>query len=97
MVSPSHDAAQSGSSVPPEYDRTVVAKVILEEVVELHPKCLSTENLALRVITRPADKRALETASQAIKDLTESGLLQEQANGLARPTRAALHAVALLT
>lgn len=97
MVSPSRDVVQPGTNVPPEYDRAIVAKVILEEVVELHPNGLSAQNLALRIITRPTDKRALETASQAIRDLTESGLLQEQANGIARPTRAALHAVALLT
>jgi hypothetical protein len=85
------------ATTPPKYNPAVVAQVILEEAVELHPERLTARELSLRIITDPGDRREVETATQAIRDLKQSGLFGEgDADGVVEPTPAALHAVALL-
>lgn len=80
----------------PKYDVVVVEAVILEVAAELHPMLLIPRDLALRVISDPDDKREVETAAQAIRDLRKFGLLSKEEE-IAEPTPAALRAVALLT
>lgn len=98
MASSSSGATRPARMTSPKYDQTVVAKVILEEAVELHPRHLTARDLSLRIVTDSVDGRALETASNAIRDLKQSGLFRERNDeGVVEPTTAALHAVALLT
>jgi hypothetical protein len=92
------DCMNAGDKPPPKYDLDVVAQVILEEAVELHPQCLTVRELALRIVADAGDPREVETAVEAIGDLRESGLFRcQDGEGVVQPTRAALRAVALLT
>lgn len=82
----------------PKYNRPVVTQAILEAAVELHPRVLTARELSLRIIADPEDRREVDTARQAIDDLKQSGLFANRDDdGVAEPTAAALHAVALLT
>ena len=85
------------SETPAKYDVAVVEAVILEVAAELHPQHLSAEDLALRIVTDPKDKRELATAAHAIRNLREFGLFSDRDEEIVEPTQAALHAVALLT
>jgi hypothetical protein len=80
----------------PKYNRAVVAQVMLEEAVELHPRLLTARELSLRIIADPEDRREVETAMQAIRDLRQSGLFADRVDEVVEPTEAAVHAVALL-
>ncbi len=80
----------------PKYDVSIVEAVILEVAAELHPMLLTPHDLSLKVVSDPDDKREIETAAQAIRGLREFGLLSKEEE-IAKPTLAALRAVALLT
>lgn len=83
---------------PPKYNPSILAQVILEEAVELHPECLTARQLLLRIIADPDDRREVETAMQAIRDLRHSGLfISGDDNEIVKLTPAALHAVELLS
>jgi len=85
----------AGSS--PKYNLSLVASLILEEAVELHPRHLTARELSLRIVIDPDDSREIETAIGAIEDLRESGLFRYRNDDeVVEPTRAALRAVTLL-
>jgi hypothetical protein len=87
--------ADAGSS--PKYNLSLVAALILEEAVELHPRHLTARELSLRIVIDPDDSREIETATGAIEDLREAGLLSHRNDDeVVEPTRAALRAVTLL-
>lgn len=82
---------------PPKYDLTLVARAILEEAVELHPRRLTVGELALRIIGDPDDSREMATAIQAAEDLRKFGLFDyRDEDEVVEPTPAALRAFALL-
>ncbi len=83
--------------VPPQYVVATVEAMILEIAAELHPQHLTATGLAAKVIAHPADAREVETAEQAVRNLGEFGLFRERDDEALELTKAALHAVALLT
>ena len=84
-------------AVLPKYNVAIVAQVILEEAAEVDPQHLKVDELALRIAGNPEDRKEMETAMQAIRDLRESGLFSYQDDeAVVKPTPAALLAVALL-
>ena len=86
------------ANTPPKYNPRVGAQVILEEAVELHPEFLTAWELSLRIIADADDRREVETAMQAIRDLRQAGLFKNGNDDEAvEPTPAALLAVALLS
>ena len=85
------------SAAPPKYNPEVVAQVILEEAVELHPERLTARELSLKIISDPDDAKEVETAAQAIRNLRKFGLFSDRDDEIVEPTQAALRAVALLT
>ena len=88
----------SDAGTPPKYNPAIVAQVILEEAVELHPQCLTADDLSRRVIADPDDHREFEAASQGIWNLKRAGLFcAESDDQRVVPTEAALLAFALLT
>jgi aryl-alcohol dehydrogenase-like predicted oxidoreductase len=81
----------------PKYDPVKVGAVLLHEIVEQHPTCLTVEGLGLRIVGDPEDEREIETVLKAIRELRESGLVRyEDVVGIVEPTQAALHAYSLL-
>lgn len=81
----------------PKYNLTLVARAILEEAVELHPQCLTVDELALRIVGDPNDSREMATAIQATDDLRQFGLFDyRDEDEVVEPTPAALRAFALL-
>jgi hypothetical protein len=62
-------------ATPPQYDPTTVARLILEEAAELYPRHLTAHELSRRIIVDPDDSREVETATNAIRSLRQSGLL----------------------
>lgn len=85
------------ASTPPKYNLALVARVILEEAVELRPQRLTVGELTLRIVADPDDSREVETATQAIHDLRRSGLFRFRNDDLVvEPTQAALCAYSLL-
>lgn len=98
MTSYPGGTTDAGDRTPPKYNLDVVAQVILEEAVELHPQCLTVRELALRIVADAGDVREVETAVEAIRDLRQAGLFRcRDGEGVVQPTSAALRAVALLT
>jgi hypothetical protein len=85
------------NATPPKYNLDLVAQVILEVAVELHPEYLTVRDLSLRIVADPGDDREMETAAEAIRELKQSGLLgYEDGDEVVEPTPAALRAYALL-
>jgi hypothetical protein len=84
-------------SVPPKYDVATVEAVLLEAAVELHPRHLTPRDLSLEIVGDPDDRREVETAAEAIRNLRELGLFSAGEDGIVAPTPAALRACALLT
>jgi hypothetical protein len=84
------------SKTPPKYNVAIVEPVILQMGAELHPRHLTARELSLRIVTNPDDKREIETAAQAIRNLCEFGLFKDRADEIVELTPTALHAVALL-
>lgn len=82
--------------IPPGYDLATVERVILEEAIGLHPHNLSTQELCLRIISEPGDRREMETATQAVDGLKEDGLFCDRDDAVVEPTLAALRAGAHL-
>lgn len=78
-----------------KYDVATVARLMLEEAAELHPRHLTARELSARIITDPDDSREIETVAHAIRVLTRVGLLEAD-GGNVRPTGIALFTVALL-
>lgn len=87
----------TAKDTPPKYNVAIVEAVLLEEAVELHPKSLSDRDLLLRIVGDAKDTREVGTASQAIRNLREFGLLAAREDKIVEPTQAALRAVALFT
>lgn len=93
------------ASTHPSYDVATVEAVVLQLAVELHPRDVSGEKLALRIVSDPDDSKELETAAQAIRRLCEVCLLADPCGGLpgdlygdtVGPTPAGIRAVDLLT
>jgi hypothetical protein len=81
---------------PPQHNRTIVERVLLEEVLELHPQRLTKAELSLRIICNPDDSREVETATQAIRGLKEVGLFCNRTDDVVVPTSAGLRAGELL-
>jgi hypothetical protein len=78
-----------------KYDVATVARLMLEEVAELHPRRLTARELSARIITDPDDSREIETAAHAIRVLIRVGLFEGD-DGNVRPTGIALFTIALL-
>lgn len=87
----------TAKDTPPKYNVAIVEAVLLEEAVELHPKSLPDRDLLLRIVGDAKDTREVDTASQAIRNLREFGLLAAREDRIVEPTPAALRAVALFT
>lgn len=81
---------------PPKYDLAIVEAAILEIAAELHPRHLTARELSLRIVSDAGDRREVETAAQAIRNLREFGLFRGRDDEIVEPTQAALRAVALL-
>ncbi len=82
---------------PPQYVVATVEAAILKLAAELHPQRLTAKELAGELITKPKDIREVDTAAEAIRNLREFGLLCEHDDETIELTKAALHAVTLLT
>jgi len=82
--------------IPPKYDVALVESVILEVVAERHPEHHSTDELSLKIVSDPGDRREIEAVAQAISSLREFGLLKDRGDEIVEPTPAALRALALL-
>ena len=83
---------------PAKYDPEVAAHAILLEVIEQHPTRLTVDELALRITAYPDDRRAVETARQAVRELRRECLVRYRNDDqLVEPTQAALRAYDLLT
>jgi hypothetical protein len=81
-----------------KYNPELVGQVVLIEVIEQHPARLTVDELALRIVTDPADSLEVEAATDAVRDLRRSGLVRYRNDDLlVEPTQAALRAVALLS
>lgn len=73
-------------------------RMVLEEVVELHPERLTIRELILRIATDPNDAARVEKIRQAIQELRRSGLIRYRDDDeLVEPTHAAIRAFLLLT
>jgi hypothetical protein len=82
----------------PNYDPWIVALPMLEEVAELHPRCLTAHELSRRMVDDPKDRKEVQAFIGAICSLKRSGLFcVENDDWRITPTDAALVAVALLT
>jgi hypothetical protein len=81
---------------PPKYDLAIVESAILEIAAELHPRHLTARELSLRIVSDADDRREVETAAQAIRNLREFSLFRDRDDEIVEPTQAALRAVALL-
>ena len=84
------------SETPPQYNVAKVEAVILEVAAELHPEHLTARDLSLKIVRDPDDSREVETATRAISNLREYGLIADRDDEIVEPTRGALRAVALL-
>lgn len=82
---------------PAKYNIEIVESVLLEEAAELHPQHLTARELWLRIVGDPDDHREVETAAQAIRNLTEFGLFRARDDEIVELTQAAVRAIALLT
>jgi hypothetical protein len=85
------------NEIPAKYNVSKVEAVVLEVAAELHPKQISTGWILREVAENLTDAREVETASRAIHNLREYGLLTPRDDGKVVPTPAGLHAVALFT
>jgi len=85
------------SEASPKYNVAIVEAVILEIAVELHPQKLTAQELSLKIVANPEDAREVGTATQAIRNLREFGLIADRDDEIVEPTPAALRACALLT
>ncbi len=82
----------------PNYDPWFKARPLLEEVVELHPQCLTEQELSRRMVDDPKDHKEVEAFIQTICKLKRFGLLcVENEDRRIAPTDAALVAVELFT
>lgn len=73
-------------------------RMVLEEVVELHPERLTISELILRFATDPTDAAKIEKIRQAIQELRRSGLVRYRDDDeVVEPTHAAIRAFLLLT
>lgn len=80
----------------PKYNIAIVEAVILEVAAELHPRNLTARELSLEIVGDVDDRREVEVAAQAIRNLREFGLFRNRDDGLVELTQPALRAVALL-
>lgn len=71
----------------------LVERAVLEEIVDLDPRHLASSELLLKIVGK--DPSEAEAILQAIRDLTEVGLLQDIRGAIA-PTQAALRSADLL-
>lgn len=81
---------------PPKYDTAIFETVILEVAAELDPEHLSASGLSMMIIGDPDDSREVETATQAIRNLREFGLISSRDDEIVELTQAALRACKLL-
>lgn len=80
----------------PKYNRAVVGQVLLLEIVNSHPRCMTVAELFDRVVADTDDSREVETAHAAIRELRKTGLVTSCDDAeLVEPTEAALHAHSL--
>ncbi|HSS04645.1 MAG TPA: hypothetical protein VLK89_05610 [Solirubrobacterales bacterium] len=87
----------SNAGTPPRYNLALVTQVILEEAVDIDPEHLTVGELSLRIVTDPNDDKEVEIATQAIRDLRQSGLFRYgDDDQVVEPTPAALLAYELL-
>jgi len=85
-------------TVSPRYDPEIAARASLLEVIEQHPTRLTVDELALRITAYPDDRRAVETAREAVRELRRECLVRYRSDDqLVEPTQAALRAYELLT
>lgn len=77
----------------PKYNRTIVGQVLLLEVMNNHPRCMTVVELIDRITSDRGDHSEVETARTAIRELRETGLITYCDDAeLVEPTQAALHA-----
>jgi hypothetical protein len=77
----------------PKYNRAVVGQVLLLQVLNNHPTCITVTELVERITGDSGDYSEVETARAAIGELREAGLVTYCDDAeLVEPTQAALHA-----
>lgn len=92
------NATVAGRATPPKYNPELVEQVILIEVIEHHPARLTVDELALRIVSDPADDTEVETAIEAVRDLRRSGLIRYRNDDeVVEPTQVALRASVLFS
>jgi len=87
------------TNAPPfaKYNPKLVGEAILIEVVLERPARLTCGELLLRIVGDQSDAREVKTATDAIHELQQSGLLDSQNNGrVVEPTEAAIRTFELL-
>jgi hypothetical protein len=81
----------------PAYNREIVARAILEEVLRLHPERLTVDELSMRIVGDPEDEREVGTAAEAIYDLRASSLIRYRNDDqLVEPTQVVVRYVELV-
>jgi hypothetical protein len=82
----------------PATEAEAIERVVLEEVIQLHPERLTIPELILRIATDPYDHAKQEKISRAIRELRRTGLLRYRENDdPVEPTHAGIRAFELLT
>lgn len=80
------------TGVHPKYNRAIVGQVLLLEILNSHPTCLTVAELVDRITSDPGDANEVETARTAIRELRETGLVTYCDDAeVVEPTQAALH------
>lgn len=74
-------------------------RLVLHEIVELHPEQLTIPELILRIARDPEDEATRERIGNAVRDLGRSGLARcrDGEDEVVEPTHAALRAYVLFT
>jgi hypothetical protein len=77
----------------PKYNRAIVGQVLLMQILNKHPTCMTVAELVDRTIADSGDASEVETARAAIRELRQTGLIRYcDDDELVEPTQAALHA-----
>ncbi len=79
----------------PQAEATQLERVVLGEVLDLHPAHLTKSELELKLAKDPEDRVEREEVALALDGLKGVGLVRER-TGVVEPTIAALSADALL-
>jgi hypothetical protein len=68
-----------------------IESALLQRVLDLHPTCVTGDELVRDLAGEDADFGARDGVERAIRELTGAGLLRRGDDDLVTPTRAAVH------